>query len=308
MGPSTVPSSSSEPSYLPSEEPSFSSSPSSSGVPSNMPSATPSVSMGPSTVPSSSSEPSYLPSEEPSFSFSPSSSFMPSSAPSPACIDRDDWYYTQKDNKRHCDHVAERPDKRCDKEGDDLTLAYESCPVTCGTCPVITGGGDNDGECTDDPTWTYIKKDKTKDCTDIAKKDTQKRCENEIGIDDRIAKDACVRTCKVCTLSPTSSPTSLPSSGPSGYPTNEFGEPDYYDVVCEDDPSWHYTDKKGKTKDCTHIADKADDRCTQVDDKYLSDDLIYSYDGCPLSCGKCTVGERRALYYSRKQNKRVKGQ
>ena len=43
-----------------------------------------------------------------------------------------------------CDFIAKKPFKRCEKVGDDGTLAYESCPVACGLCG-----------CQDSTTWTY---------------------------------------------------------------------------------------------------------------------------------------------------------
>ena len=57
----------------------------------------------------------------------------PTSAPTVACVDDDNWGYTQGSNFRGCDFVA-RNLGRCDYVGDDGRSANDACPVTCGTC------------------------------------------------------------------------------------------------------------------------------------------------------------------------------
>ena len=150
------------------------------------------------------------------------------------------------------------------------------------------------GTCRDDPDWYYIKKGDQKYCDDIAK-DTDKRCKKDgdkyySELDGTYSYYACRLTCGDCTGYPTA------SDGPSPGPDGE-GE-------CVDDSTWYYTDKKGNDKTCEDVAKDTNKRCQQDGDKYYSDEGVYSYDGCPLSCEKCTPTTRRALL----RKSRVKGQ
>ena len=49
------------------------------------------------------------------------------------CADSSSWHQDGRPDKA-CDYVAEKPDKRCEKEDEDDVSAYVGCPATCGTC------------------------------------------------------------------------------------------------------------------------------------------------------------------------------
>ena len=139
--PTTSPSAA--PSLTPSSSPSTSEpSASPSAAPSALPSGAPihpsaMPSMTPSSTPST-SEPSQSPSSVPSPSPSTSSPSMSLEPSATTCADSptEDWYYIKKDKKKDCTEIAKDPNKRCDKERDDVNdiLASEGCPLTCGTC------------------------------------------------------------------------------------------------------------------------------------------------------------------------------
>ena len=50
------------------------------------------------------------------------------------CGDDLSWTYTADGDKKDCVHVAEKPNKRCDRAGDDGRSAREACALTCDNC------------------------------------------------------------------------------------------------------------------------------------------------------------------------------
>ena len=43
-------------------------------------------------------------------------------------------YTIDGDDEKDCVHVAQKPEKRCDREGDDGRSAREACALTCDNC------------------------------------------------------------------------------------------------------------------------------------------------------------------------------
>jgi hypothetical protein len=43
-------------------------------------------------------------------------------------------YVTKEGDVYECDHVAKKPEKRCERVGNGGVVASEACPKTCGAC------------------------------------------------------------------------------------------------------------------------------------------------------------------------------
>ena len=103
--------------------------------PTNGPTSGPAGSM-PTASPTNS--PTSGPTVSPTVGPTTSPTFGPTTSPTNqnSCVDDDTWKFGRK--QQGCDHVALRPNRRCNKVGTGGVLAYEACPVACGTCPEAT--------------------------------------------------------------------------------------------------------------------------------------------------------------------------
>ena len=156
------------------------------------------------------------------------------------CENDTTWSLTTRNGSvRTCGWVSDRPEKRCNKRGDDDRWASEACVESCKSTgegcqeeEVELGGEEvevlteevSSGGCSNDSTWTLTnRKGKVQDCNWIARK-PDKRCGKK-GDDGRRASEACPEACGSCPptaapiVSETSYPSGRPSSAPSGTPS-----------------------------------------------------------------------------------------
>jgi len=162
-------------------------------TPTSLPTKNPSS--APTSAPTT-SNPSYVPtSSNPSHSPTPAPSTTPTPAPSkfPSAVscepDSTTWYY--KKDWKDCDWVSKSSSSRCTKEGNDGTLASESCMETCTGCgapiPFPTG-------CADSTSW-YKSNRPEKDCEWVS--EYTNRC-SKTGEDGTNGYTGCPLTCGTC--------------------------------------------------------------------------------------------------------------
>ena len=196
QGPSFIESSSpsSKPSPSPSNSPSMKASSRPTSSPSIAASNVPTRSSYPSLTPSfqPSSKPSSSPTVVPNSSPSDIPTMLPSSVPSKSCQDHRGTFGAN--GKLTCAKIrkykTEKRDKKCEKE-----KVYELCQITCGLC------------CKDDNHYTFIYKNRERDCVWLANETPskiEKLCDD---FGDSIQL-GCVKTCGLCYPFPypTSSP------------------------------------------------------------------------------------------------------
>jgi hypothetical protein len=135
----------------------------------------------------------------------------------------------------------------------NVRLCEDASPGEFGEGDADFEGEDSGPSCdgergTDSASWS-LKNNPTKTCKWVGRKNSEKRCRKKDAAGAR-AHTECVRACESC---------------PSG--------PD----ACEDDPSWHHVNTKGKKVDCLSVARNPDRRCG----------LDGAEAACPASCGAC---------------------
>lgn len=141
--------------------------------------------------------------------------------------------------------------------------------------------------CEDDSTWYYVKKGDQKDCTEV-EKDPEKRCNDEDVVnpeDQRLAFEGCPLTCGACVIQPSAVPSSSPVSPTTSSHPSVSAQPS----VCVDDENFEYRDNKNKRKDCEDVADKPEERCSEIN----QETGVVARDACPVACDLCTPTTRR---------------
>ncbi|KAH8060743.1 hypothetical protein JL722_4857 [Aureococcus anophagefferens] len=231
------------------------------------PSAAPTPEPTPAT-PAPTYEPTPAPSPEPTPEPTPAPTGSPTYKPTPAPTS---WSYSYSyeetsrrseffgmDQEYHdslgCAGIYTK--KKCDEDPLGCSWDGKRC-VDASPGEFGEGDADFEGEAsgpscdgergTDSASWS-LKDDPTKTCKWVGR-DSEKRCRKKDAAGAR-AHTECVRACESC------------PSGPN---------------ACEDDPSWHHVNKKGKKVDCLSVARNPDRRCG----------LDGAEAACPASCGAC---------------------
>jgi hypothetical protein len=140
--------------------------------------------------------------------------------------------------------------------------------------------------CFDDDSWVSIDEitGQERNCSWVANA-TSVRCSTVVGVDQRLASDACYGACETsCPIEfaytkspseePSSAPSSIPSDFPSAVPTN-----------CEDDTTWYTIVRRRRTGGCDYISEDPESLCTKEGTDGTG---RIASDACPFTCGVCS--------------------
>ena len=190
-----------------------------------------------------------------------------------SCQDDSNWSITTKRGTSTCSWVAGKPEKRCNKTGNNGRKASDACRASCGTCSSSSSGGGNPppsngnnnsgetGSCSDDSSWKLTTKKGPKTCSWVAG-NPGKRCK-KTGDNGEKASEACPDACG----------TSCSGSGRGGGGTTSNSSSS---SQCRDDPNWTLLTNRG-TFTCDWVSSKPDKRCSKSG----------AEQACKASCGGC---------------------
>ena len=211
------------------------------------------------------------------------------------CYDDDSWHVKGVSYKTCEKFVAESPEIRCKKIGEDGSRGYHGCPASCGMC----------GGCADDWSWRMWRRNDA-DCHTVSKM-ADTLC-NNMGKDGRKAYAACPATCGLCAAPEGGKEDCVDSTSWSFAGGSDKGcelvskNPDMRcrkrdnagvkahfacpaacgqcEAKCEDDEAWHMKDFPHRN--CEQVARNPDMRCRKK-----GEDGRKARDACPDACGYC---------------------